>query len=85
MPRNVPRMTTDAEAEAFLDQDLSDLDFDQFKPAPFEFAKKSARVSMRLPEGLLAAVKAEASRRKSKVLQPLMLSFLLILPHDTGV
>ena len=84
MPRNVPRMTTDAEAEAFLDQDLSDLDFDQFKPAPFEFAKKSARVSMRLPEGLLAAVKAEASR-KSKVLQPLMLSFLLILPHDTGV
>tara|TARA_R110002073_G_scaffold78785_2_gene189734 strand:- start:187 stop:429 length:243 start_codon:yes stop_codon:yes gene_type:complete len=56
-------MTTDAEAEAFLDQDLSDLDFDQFKPAPFEFAKKSARVSMRLPEGLLAAVKAEASRR----------------------
>ena len=78
MPRNVPRMTTDAEAEAFLDQDLSDLDFDQFKPAPFEFAKKSARVSMRLPEGLLAAVKAE-------VLQPLMLSFLLILPHDTGV
>jgi len=25
-------MTTDEEAEAFLDQDLSDLDFTQFRP-----------------------------------------------------
>jgi hypothetical protein len=33
MKRKVPRMTTDEEAEAFLEQDLSDLDFSQFKPA----------------------------------------------------
>jgi predicted DNA binding CopG/RHH family protein len=30
MSRRVPELRTDAEAEAFLDQDLSDLDFDQF-------------------------------------------------------
>ena len=37
MSRRVPKMTTDEEAEAFLDQDLSDLDFSQFKPVRFEF------------------------------------------------
>jgi len=31
MKRRVPRLTTDQEAEAFLDSDLSDLDFSQFK------------------------------------------------------
>ncbi|MFO1209157.1 MAG: hypothetical protein U1E40_08035 [Amaricoccus sp.] len=31
MPRSVPTMTTDAEAEAFLDQDLADLDFTAFR------------------------------------------------------
>ena len=30
--KTVPPMTTDAEAEAFLDQDLSTLDFTQFRP-----------------------------------------------------
>jgi hypothetical protein len=30
--RPIPYMTTDEEAEAFLDQDLSDLDFTQFRP-----------------------------------------------------
>ena len=29
---SVPEMTTDEEAEAFLDQDLSDLDFTEFQP-----------------------------------------------------
>ena len=33
MPGNpVPTMTTDEEAEAFLDQDLSDLDLAAFRP-----------------------------------------------------
>jgi hypothetical protein len=32
--RKVPVMTSDEEAEAFLDQDLSDLDYAQFKPSP---------------------------------------------------
>jgi predicted DNA binding CopG/RHH family protein len=63
MKRKVPNLTTDAEAEAFLEQDLSDLDFTQFKPVRFEFEKKSARVNMRLPQALLDAVKARAQAR----------------------
>ena len=63
MKRKVPRLTTDEDAEAFLEQDLSALDFSQFKPARFEFARKDARVNMRLPEPLLAAVKARAKAR----------------------
>ena len=56
-------MTTDEEAIAFLDQDLSDLDFSQFKPVRHEFAKKSARLTMRLPEGLLDDIKRRAEAR----------------------
>jgi predicted DNA binding CopG/RHH family protein len=62
MPRQVPRLTSDEEAEAFLDQDLSDLDFTQFKPVQFERQPKTDRVNMRLPAGLLDAVKARAAR-----------------------
>lgn len=62
-PRTVPVMTTDAEAEAFLEQDLSALDPAQFRPVAWETAPKSARVNMRLPEGLIAAVKARAKAR----------------------
>ena len=53
-------MTTDEEAEAFLEQDLSDLDFSQFKPVKFEFHAKAARSNIRLPVPLLDAVKAKA-------------------------
>ncbi len=63
MPKLVPRMTTDEEAEAFLDQELSDLDFSQFKRVHFEFAKKTAQVNMRLPEALLEAVKKRSAER----------------------
>jgi predicted DNA binding CopG/RHH family protein len=61
--RKVPELLTDRAAEAFLDQDLSDLDYAQFKPVRFEFAKKEARVNMRLPRELLDAVKARAKAR----------------------
>lgn len=63
MTRRVPDLTTDAEAEAFLDRDLSDLDFSQFKVARFEFEPKAARVNMRLPDALLSAVKRHAQAR----------------------
>ena len=62
-PTTVPRMTTDEEAEAFLEQDLSDLDFSQFKPFDWERQFKTARVNMRLPQALLDAVKARAAER----------------------
>lgn len=65
MKRKVPRMTTDEEAEGFLEQDLSDLDFSQFTPVKFEFQAKAARLNMRLPVPLLDAVKATARRAAS--------------------
>lgn len=63
MKRKVPRLRSDAEAEAFLDQDLSDLDFSQFKPTHFEFERKSARLNMRLPETLVTTLKQRAKKR----------------------
>jgi predicted DNA binding CopG/RHH family protein len=61
--RKVPILRTDEEAEAFLMQDLSDLDFSQFKPMHFEFEKKEAQVNMRVPQPLLDAVKDRAKAR----------------------
>ena len=41
MKRRVPRLTTDKEAEAFLESDLSDLDFSQFKSGRLRFEEGS--------------------------------------------
>lgn len=62
-PTRVPVITTDEEAEAFLDQDLSALDPAQFRPLTWETSPKTARVNMRLPEPLMAALKARAAER----------------------
>ena len=61
--KKVPRLKTDKDAEVFLAQDLSDLDFSQFKLAQFEFEKKDEQINMRVPKPLLAAVKARAKAR----------------------
>lgn len=61
--KKVPDFRSDAEAEAFLEQDLSELDFSQFKPLRFEFERKAARLNMRIPETLLDAVKTRARQR----------------------
>jgi predicted DNA binding CopG/RHH family protein len=61
--RKVPKLKTDEEAEAFLMQDLSDLDLSQFKRHHFEFEKKEAQVNMRVPQPLLDAVKDRAKAR----------------------
>lgn len=63
MSKIVPEFKTDAEAEAFLEQDLSDLDFSQFKPSQFEFDKKASQLNMRLPQTLLEAIKGKAKER----------------------
>ncbi|MGD0598691.1 MAG: CopG family antitoxin [Terriglobales bacterium] len=63
MNKKVPRLRTNEQAEAFLAQDLSNLDFSQFKPARFEFEKKDEQINMRVPKPLLAAVKARAKAR----------------------
>ena len=54
---SVPRLRTDEEAEAFLDQDLSDLDFGQFSTGQLEYERKDARLTTRLPQPMLDAVK----------------------------
>ena len=61
--KRVPEFKTDAEAEAFLEQDLSNLDFKQFKPMRFEVVKKEAALHMRLPAVLLDAVRAKAKAK----------------------
>jgi len=61
--KKIPEFETDAEAEAFLEQDLSDLDFSQFKPMRFEIAKKDVALNMRLPAPLMNAVKEKASSK----------------------
>ena len=63
MKKKVPRLKSDRQAEAFLAQDLSKLDFSQFKAARFEFEKKDEQINMRMPKPLLAAVKARAKAR----------------------
>ena len=63
MKKKVPLLKTDRQAEAFLAQNLSNLDFSQFKPARFEFEKKDDQINMRVPKPLLEAVKARARAR----------------------
>ena len=65
--RKFPALNTDAEAEAFLDQDLSDLDFSQFKPMRFEFQPKTVRVNMRLPAEFLTAVRPQGRGRRHAI------------------
>jgi predicted DNA binding CopG/RHH family protein len=64
MKKRFPDFQSDDEAERFVaEADLSQFDFSDFRPAGFEFAKKTARINMRLPEALLAAIKRQAAAR----------------------
>jgi predicted DNA binding CopG/RHH family protein len=63
MPRKLPAAKTDAEAESFVkNADLTAYNLRATRPTRFEFARKEARINMRLPSELLAAIKAEAAR-----------------------
>jgi len=42
---------------------LSNYDFSDFTPVRFEFEKKSAQVNLRMPEGLVRAIKDRAKAR----------------------
>jgi predicted DNA binding CopG/RHH family protein len=61
--KNVPRLRTNAETDAFLAQDISGLDYSQFHPVRFEFEKKDDQINMRVPRSLLELVKARAKER----------------------
>jgi predicted DNA binding CopG/RHH family protein len=61
MTRRVPRLRTDEEAEAFLDQDLSDyIQPEHMAPLHYEVRPKGRSINLRLSEELLGAVKARA-------------------------
>ncbi|AZU04743.1 hypothetical protein X907_2228 [Glycocaulis alkaliphilus] len=62
--KTFPSFKSDEEAERFVDQaDLTEFDLSGFKPASFEFAKKSAQVNLRVPQSLLDAVREKAKSR----------------------
>ncbi len=64
MKKQIPTFKTDEEAERFVETaDLSEYDLSGAKPVQFEFEKKDARVNMRLPQTLLAALKEQAKQR----------------------
>jgi len=60
--RKLPVVRTDRGAASFVGRaDLSRYDLSAMRPVRFEFAPKSARLNMRLPEDLLTAVKDAAA------------------------
>ena len=60
----LPLLKTDEEAARFVDQaDLAEYDLSGGQVTRFEFEKKTAQVNMRMPEGLVKAVKAKAAKR----------------------
>ncbi len=76
--RKVPEFKTDEEAIAFLDQDLSDLDYSQFVPMRFELKKKESSLNIRLPAILMDAVKAKAKELD----MPYARYVRMVLEHD---
>jgi predicted DNA binding CopG/RHH family protein len=90
--RSLPALTSDAAAEKFLTTaDLSTYDLSGFRPMAFEFAEKDARITMRMPQQQLAALKAEAKKRRMPY-QRFMRHVLALgieaaaqeLPHNTA-
>jgi predicted DNA binding CopG/RHH family protein len=62
-----PTLASDEAAEKFVaEADMSEFDWSAAEPVHHEFADKSARVNMRMPESQLEAIKAEAKKRGVK-------------------
>ena len=79
--KTFPTFQSDEEAERFVDTaDLSEYDFSEFRPTPFEFARKDTQINMRVPEALLDAVK---SRAKDKGL-PFTRYIRLLMEQDVA-
>ena len=63
MKRKLPSLSSDqAAAEFVATADLTAYNLTPLRPTHFEFAAKEARVNMRLPGELLAAVKTAANK-----------------------
>ena len=64
MKKKLPRLASDAEAEAFVDSaDLTKYDLSKMQEVRFEFGPKTERLNMRMPKPLLDAVKASAAKQ----------------------
>jgi predicted DNA binding CopG/RHH family protein len=64
MKKKIQTFKSDEEAERFVaTADLSKYDLSGLKPVRFEFEKKSAQLNMRVPKGLLDAVKQRSAVR----------------------
>jgi predicted DNA binding CopG/RHH family protein len=64
MKKKLPKLRSDAEAEAFVEMaDLTQFDLSEMRELHFELGPKTERINMRLPKQLLDAVKAHAARR----------------------
>ncbi len=62
--KSLPALKTDKQAEEFVQEaDLTEYDFSGFTSMKFEFASKSARINMRLPESLLSQIKELAEKK----------------------
>ncbi len=62
MKKPLPRLQSDDEAERFVaEADLTEYDLSGLRMVRFEFQPKSERVNLRVPKGLLDAVKAAAA------------------------
>jgi predicted DNA binding CopG/RHH family protein len=60
--KKLPVVRSDRVAESLVERaDLTGYDLSGMRPVRFEFAPKSARLNMRLPEDLLTAVKDAAA------------------------
>ena len=63
MKKKLPILTTDKEAEDFVDDaDLTEYDLSELTLVCFEFKPKERSITMRLSEPLLEAIKEEAGR-----------------------
>lgn len=79
--RSVPVMTTDEEAEAFLEQDLSNLDYGAFRPLTLVSEAGSAHLEVELPETLIMAVRARA-REKGISSERLIIEAITVAVED---
>ena len=62
--KKMPSLRSDDAAERFVaEADLAEYDLTGFKPMRFEVEPKSASLNMRLPAGLLEALKRKAKVR----------------------
>ncbi len=61
--KSLPTLKSDVKAETFVvTADLTDYDLSSLTPVRFELKRKDKSVNLRLPEDLLAAVRAQAQK-----------------------